>query len=439
MNSKQAPKPAPSRRAFLATTAASAATVSLGGLPAVHASSSDIIRVGLVGCGGRGTGAAQQCANGGQNVKIWAVGDAFLDRANTAQTTLRQRLGTRAEIPDSRRFVGLNAYQEVIANSDLVILATPPGFRPLHIRAVIEANKNLFTEKPVAVDGPGIRTVLAMHEEANRRGLKVVCGLQRHHQTGYQMSMDKIHSGALGTITSARCYWNQGGLWSRTRTAQMSDLEWQLRNWLYFTWLSGDHIVEQHVHNLDVVNWALQAHPTRCVGMGGRQSRTQAVYGHIFDHFAIEYEYPNNVHVLSMCRQIDGAENNVSEAVTGTKGTWTSRDTPGDPNNYRIRGENAWTFARNRDNDPYQKEHNYLQHCIRQNRQVNDLRYVAESTLTAIMGRMSAYSGRAVTWQDALNSTQNLVPANLAWDMSLPVPPVASGGTQAGMGMGMGG
>jgi predicted dehydrogenase len=264
-----------------------------------------------------------------------------------------------------------------------------------------------------------------MHEEAERRGLCVVSGLQRHHQTGYQMSMQKIHGGAIGTITSGRCYWNQGGLWSEPRTAQMRDLEWQVRNWLYFTWLSGDHIVEQHVHNIDVINWAIRAHPVRCVGMGGRQARTAPQFGHIYDHFCIDFEYPNDVHVLSMCRQTPGAAGNVSEAVTGTRGTWTSRDNPADPNNYRIRGENEWSFNRQRDNDPYQKEHDYLQHCIRTGRRVNDLRMVAESTLTAIMGRMSAYTGRAVTWQEALNSTQNLMPANVAWDMTLPVPAVA--------------
>jgi predicted dehydrogenase len=430
---KQPKKSSPHRRDFLKTTAAGAAAATLlGAAPLVHASSSDIIRVGLVGCGGRGTGAARQCVRGGQNVKLWAVGDAFQDRINSCLTELRlprHDIADRIEVPDSRKFVGLNAYRDVIANSDLVILATPPGFRPMHIRAVIEANKNLFTEKPVAVDGPGVRTVLAMHEEANRRGLCVVAGLQRHYQTGYLQSMQRLHGGEIGAITSARCYWNQGRLWHADRTSSMRDLEWQIRNWLYFTWLSGDHICEQHVHNLDVINWATQSHPLRCVGMGGRQARTAAHFGHIYDHFAVEYTYPNDVHVLSMCRQIEGCAQNVSEAVTGTKGTWTSRDTPGDPTNYRIRGENPWTFNRNRDNDPYQKEHDVLINCIRTGRPINNLRYVAESTLTAIMGRMSAYTGREVTWEEALSSTTALMPQNLSWDMALSVPPVAIPGT----------
>jgi myo-inositol 2-dehydrogenase / D-chiro-inositol 1-dehydrogenase len=423
MNNKQQSKQPPSRREFLRTSAATAtAATALGVLPAVHASSGDVIRVGLVGCGGRGTGAAQQCVSGGQNVKLWAVGDAFQNRATQALTTLRRQVADRVEVPNERVFIGLDAYRQVIANCDLVILATPPGFRPTHIQAVIQANKHLFTEKPVAVDGPGIRTVLAMAQEADRRNLCVVAGLQRRYQTGYLQSMEKIHGGQLGTITSARCYWNQGGLWHTARTPEMKDLEWQIRNWLYFTWLSGDHICEQHVHNLDVINWATQAHPTRCLGMGGRQARTGPEFGHIFDHFTIEYEYPNDVHVLSMCRQIDGTAGNVSEAVTGTKGTWTSSD-------YRIRGENAWNFVRQNDNQPYQAEHNVLISAIREGRRINNLRYVAESTLTAIMGRTSAYTGQAVTWDNALNSAEELMPPNLDWNMTLAVPPVPRGFT----------
>jgi myo-inositol 2-dehydrogenase / D-chiro-inositol 1-dehydrogenase len=438
MSRKQQSKQTPSRREFLKTSAATAATATvataLGDIPAVHASSGEVIRVGLVGAGGRGTGAATQCLNAHPSTKLWAVADAFEEPSGGGRrqaltqriNNLRQRFGERVEVANDRRFVGLDAYRQVIANCDLVILATPPGFRPLHIQAVIQAGKHLFTEKPVAVDGPGIRTVLAMEQEAERRNLCVVAGLQRHYQTGYLQSMEKIHGGQLGTITSGRCYWNQGSLWHTARTPAMSDLEWQIRNWLYFTWLSGDHICEQHVHNLDVINWAMQSHPVRCTGMGGRQSRTGPEFGHIYDHFTIEYEYPNDVHVLSMCRQIERAANNVSEAVTGTKGTWTSPN-PGDQNNYRIRGENAWNFNRQGDNEPYQREHEVLLSCIREGRKINNLRYVAESTLTAIMGRMSAYTGQVVTWDQALNSTESLMPANLAWDMTLPVPPVAPG------------
>jgi predicted dehydrogenase len=425
MNNKLLPERSTDRRQFLQTSAAATAAVTVAvGLPAVHASSDDTIRVGLVGCGDRGTGAAEQCVRGGPNVKLVAMGDAFQDRLDSSLVRLQRQVADRVEVPANRKFIGLDAYQNVIANCDLVILATPPGFRPVHLKAAVEAGKHIFTEKPVAVDGPGVRAVLALEEEANRKNLCVVAGLQRHYQTGYLESMERIHRGDLGTITSARCYWNQGRLWNKERTAQMRDVEWQIRNWLYFAWLSGDHICEQHVHNLDVINWALQAHPARCVGMGGRQVRTGPEFGHIFDHFAVDYEYPNNVKVMSMCRQIEGCVGNVSENVTGTKGTWSSRDTPGDPTFYRVRGENAWTFNRSGDNQPYQQEHVALISAIRENRRINNLRYVAESTLTAIMGRTACYTGRQVTWEDALNSPATLMPQNLAFDMSLPVPPV---------------
>jgi predicted dehydrogenase len=283
----------------------------------------------------------------------------------------------------------------------------------------VAAGKNVFTEKPVATDGPGVRTVLAAFEEANRRRLCAVAGTQRRYQTSYLQSMQRIHGGDVGTLLAGRCYWNQGGLWSRNREPGWSDLEWQLRNWLYFTWLSGDHICEQHVHNLDVINWATRAHPIRALGMGGRQVRTAPVYGNIFDHFAIEYEYPNGFHLQSMCRQIEGCDSDISESLVGTLGRWTSRG------NQQIRGEHNWSFPRRQDNDPYQAEHVALIQAIRSGRQINDLRAVAESTLTAIMGRMSAYTGRAVTWEQALNSQERLVPAQLSLDMRLDVAPVA--------------
>ena len=329
-----------------------------------------------------------------------------------------REIGDKVDVPDERIFTGLDAYQHVIQNSDLVILATPPGFRPIHIRAAVAARKNIFTEKPVGVDGTGIRQVLEAYEEANRHGLKIVAGTQRRYQTGYTQSMARIHDGAIGNITSARCYWNQGDLWHAARTPQMSDVEWQIRNWLYFTWLSGDHICEQHVHNLDVMNWALKGHPARAVGLGGRQVRTGPEFGNIYDHFAVDYEYPNNVHVMSQCRQINGCASNVSEAVTGTKGSWSS-------GGYRITGEHPWSLPRGGDNDPYQNEHVVLLEHIRDNRPINALKTVAESTLTAILGRMACYTGQVVTWEQALNTQHSLMPDNLTMEMTLPVAPVA--------------
>jgi predicted dehydrogenase len=433
MSKTQSEKASASRRDFLKAGAAGAAAATLGTFSNVHAGGGDnVIRIGLIGCGGRGTGAAEQCLRAGNNVRLVAMGDTFRDKLDGCLNRLRrnEQLAQRIDVPADRQFIGLDAYRHVIDACDLVLLATPPGFRPLHIETVVNARKHLFTEKPVAVDGPGIRRVLAAYEQANRRNLSVVAGTQRRYQTSYLESMRHIHDGDLGTITSARCYWNQGSLWHVNRTPDMTDVAWQCRNWLYFTWLSGDHIVEQHVHNLDVINWALSgdrnepAHPTRAVGMGGRQVRTGPEFGHIFDHFAIDYEYPDNVHVLSMCRQIEGCENNVSESIAGTRGKWTSQG-------HVITGERPWRFPRGRDNEPYQQEHVALIESIRNSRPINDLQKVAYSTLTAIMGRMSAYGGRAVTWELALNSTENLYPENLTWDMSLPVPPVAMPGRDA--------
>ncbi len=415
-----------SRRDFLKTGAAvGGVALANVAVPTVFAQGNDEIKVGLIGCGGRGTGAAEQCMRAGQNVKLYAMGDAFRDRLESCRRSLNNNNNVRGQmnVADDRCFVGLDAYRQVIANCDLVILATPPGFRPQHIEAAVNARKHVFTEKPVAVDGPGIRTVLAAYEAANRNNLRIVAGTQRRYQTGYKDSMQRIHDGRIGDITSARCYWNQGRLWNVARAQGMRDLEWQMRNWLYFTWLSGDHICEQHVHNLDVINWAMRTHPTKASGMGGRQVRTGPEFGHIFDHFAVELEYPNGVSVLSMCRQIDGCENNVSEAITGTRGRWYSPG-PSSPGQYRIVGENAWNQASRGESDPYLNEHIALIDAIRNNRAKNDLRDVAESTLTAIMGRMACYTGRAVTWQQALESQERLMPANLAWDMTLAVPPV---------------
>jgi len=416
------------RRDFLKAGAAVAGTAALAGAPLVHAADSDVIRVGFIGCGHRGTGALSQCLKGGPNVKLVAMGDTFRDQIQSSLNLLRNEaaIRDRLDVPPERQFVGLDAYERVLPLVDVVVLTTPPGFRPIHIRAAVAAGKHLFAEKPVAVDGPGVRIVLEAFEEANRRRLSCVAGLQRRYQTGYRESMQKIHGGQLGTIVSARCNWLGGALWHRglNRPESWSDLEYQIRNWMYFTWLSGDHIVEQHVHNLDVINWALAAHPLKAVSLGGRQARTGPQFGHIYDHFTTDFEYPGGVHVTSMCRQIVNCDNNVSETVVGTRGTWTSR-------NFRITGEQPWIYGgsvaqqRRGDNEPYQAEHVALIESIRNGRPINDLKSAAESALTGVMGRMSAYSGREVTWERALESKQRLMPARLDFSMSMPTPPVA--------------
>src|SRR5258706_7618715 len=285
------------RRNFLKTAAAGAVASTLPALPPVHANGSDEIRIGLIGCGGRGTGAAGDAIKSSQGVKLVAMGDAFKDRLDKGRESLAAKYGDKVAVKDEHCFVGFDAYEKVLAtDANYIILATPPGFRPIHLKAAVAAGKNTFTEKPVAVDGAGIRSVLETYEQAKAKGLHIAAGTQRRHQTGYLEMMKRVHQGEIGELVAARCYWNQGFLWKRDRQPEWSDTEWQLRNWLYFTYLSGDHIVEQHVHNLDVVNWAMRGHPVRAVGMGGRQVRTEPAWGHIFDHFAIDYEYPNDAH-----------------------------------------------------------------------------------------------------------------------------------------------
>ncbi|HEY3244252.1 MAG TPA: Gfo/Idh/MocA family oxidoreductase [Phycisphaerae bacterium] len=421
-----------SRRGFLKTSAAAAAAVTLAGgcatgrsisaAPAMHTQRRPVrIRVGLIGCGGRGTGAAKDCVKASPNVEIVALGDLFRDHLDAGREKLAE-VGEAYQVSEDACFTGFDAYKNVLASDiDLVILATPPGFRPLHLKAAIEAGKHVFMEKPVAVDPVGVRSVIASSELASQKGLAIVAGTQRRHDRAYMETIKRIHDGAIGKIVAAQCYWNQGTLWVKPREDGWSDMEWQVRNWLYFTWLSGDHIVEQHVHNLDVINWALGAVPVKCMGVGGRQCRVGSEYGNIYDHFAVEYEYPNGVRVMSMCRQIEKAADRVAERVVGTRGV---------ANPYgEITTGRTWKYkAKGEPQDPYVMEHVDLLSSIRSGRPLNEGRRIAESTLTAIMGRMSAYTGRELSWDWAMNaSTLDLSPPR--YEMGdLSVEPVAMPG-----------
>ncbi|HLY61201.1 MAG TPA: Gfo/Idh/MocA family oxidoreductase [Terriglobia bacterium] len=420
-NSKEAERP--SRRNFLKTSTVALAggmAASLGVVPAVHAAGSDEIRVGLIGCGERGTGATQNVLESSPGVRIVAMGDVFKDHIEKSLKNL-EKFGGKIDVPQDRQFIGFEAYEKVLASDvNYVILATPPGFRPVHLKAAVAAGKNIFSEKPVGVDGPAIRSVLETYEAAKSKGLAIGVGTQRRHQTGYLETLKRIHGGAIGEITEARVYWNQGPIWVHPRQDGWSDMEWQLRNWYYFTWLCGDHIVEQHVHNLDVANWAIGSHPLRAVGLGGRQVRTGPEYGNIYDHFAIDYEYDKGVRVASYARQMPNCENNVSEALVGTKGFCQV-------NKYSITGANSWNFA-GTDNKPYVQEHTDLIASIRAGKPYNELKGVAETTMTAILGRMAAYTGKAVTWDQALNSKEDLMPPKVDWDVTLAVAPVAMPG-----------
>jgi myo-inositol 2-dehydrogenase / D-chiro-inositol 1-dehydrogenase len=387
-----------------------------GGAFAAYAS--ERIRVGLIGCGGRGTGAAVDCANASPDVVITALGDLFPDQIASSTTELRKQLpASRVTVTPETSFSGFDAFRKVLATDcDLVILAAPPFFRPSHLTAAIEAGKHVFTEKPVAVDPAGVRSVIATSALAEKKGRAIVAGTQRRHQAHYLEIMNRIRSGDVGEIVSGQAYWNMGALWLdraadnwKNRTARgWSDMEWQIRNWLFTSWVSGDHIVEQHVHNLDVMNWAFGAHPVKCVGMGGRAARTEPMFGNIFDHFSVEYEYPNGARVLSFCRQTAGAAENVSERVVGTKGYSYTDSTDG-----YIKGEKAYQNTHASPN-PYVQEHVDLIASIRAGKPLNEGRQVAESTMTAIMGRMSAYSGRALSWDWAMNaSALDLTPPHM--------------------------
>lgn len=365
------------------------------------------IRVGVIGCGGRGTGAAWNALEADDAVEVVALADLFEDRVMRSQGQLAEEWGARADVPEGRRFSGFDAYEKLLAlpEVDMVCLATPPHFRPIHFEAAVRAGKHVFMEKPAAADPAGVRRVIEAAKIADAKGLSVVAGTQRRYQDNYLELMKRVRDGAIGEPVSARCFWNQGGLWVHERKPGYSDMEWQCRNWLYFCWLSGDHICEQHVHNLDAVNWVMGGPPVKCVGMGGRQVRTDVKYGNIFDHFAIDYEYASGAHLMSMCRQIDGCQSKVAEFVQGTRGRSTSW------HGYsKIEGETDWEMKGT--SNPYVTEHEALIASIRGERsRVNEAVRVAESTLTAIMGRMSAYTGKEVTFEQAMASTLDLSPA----------------------------
>jgi predicted dehydrogenase len=419
-----------SRRSFVKTTTlATAGLVMPGTLTAMapDEASEEVLRVGVIGCGGRGSGAARDIMRaGGEGIQIVAMGDLFPDRLERARANLAKVASEDAvaakqfKVTPEMLFSGFDAYQKVLASDiDLVILATPPAFRPVHLAAAVAARKHVFMEKPVAVDPAGVRSVLASAATAKANSLAIVAGTQRRHDVAYVEIIRRLHGGAIGDVTGGQVYWNQGGLWNAARQAAWSDSEWQIRNWLYFTWLSGDHIVEQHIHNIDVANWVLRAHPVRAVGIGGRQWRTGAEYGHIFDHFAIDFEYPNGARVMSMCRQIDGSANYVGERFTGTRGSTDA--------NTQITGAQAFKWEGQRPN-PYVLEHVDLLASIRAGTPLNEGQQVAESTLTAIMGREAAYTGQAIGWDELLTAEQNLTPPMDGFG-TLAVPPVAMPGT----------
>jgi predicted dehydrogenase len=407
------------RREFLGTAAAAAAASALH-VPLVHAGGDDVLKVGLVGCGGRGTGAAEQALNADKSVKLVAMGDAFADRLQSSLKILSKSHPEKVDVREENCFVGFDAYKGVIAASDVVLLCEPPHFRPQHLKAAIEAGKHVFAEKPVAVDGPGVRSVLASCEEAKKKSLSVVSGLCLRYNDGFREMMKRVHDGEIGELIALQANDYRSGRWARPRRPEWSDMTYHMRNWYNFTWLSGDFNVEQHVHYLDVCAWAMKdAYPIKAIGMGGRQVLTEPEYGNIYDHFSIVYEYASGARMYSNTRQQKGCKNDMSAFAMGSKGKALISEGP-----LRITGEKAWEHQ-GKEKNMYQVEHDELFASIRGGKPINNGEYMAKSSLMAIMGRMAAYTGQQITWEQALQSREDLTPPKYDWDVALAPPAVA--------------
>ncbi len=383
-----------------------------------HVGGTDTVRIGLIGCGGRGTGAAGEAmkTRSGE-VNLTAAGDLFEDRLKGAIESLTVEHGERVQVGADQRFIGFDAFEKVLESDvDLVILATPPGFRPLHFEKAVEAGKHVFMEKPVAVDAPGVRRVLAANRRAREKGLLVQVGLQRRHEPAYIETIARLRDGAIGDINLMRCYWNSEGVWVNPRRPGQTELEYQCRNWYYFNWLCGDHIVEQHIHNLDVCNWLKDAFPVSAQGQGGREVRTDKQFGQIFDHHMVEFTYADGSTMLSQCRHIPGCDNNVSEHAHGSEGSC-------DVSAGRILDRNGKAlFESTASRGGHQQEHHDLFRDLAVGATPNEGDYGALSTMTAIFGRMATYTGKAITWDQAFNSDLSLCNVDALTSLDSPAP-----------------
>lgn len=430
-----------SRREFMKkSSAAVVGSVVASSLPlsaSAYYSSDDVIRIGIIGCGGRGTGATLQALRTKENVKLVAMADVFSDRLEESYKEIANPdaehapdVKDRYDVPPERRFVGWNAYKELIPLVDVVLIATPPAFRPIHFEWAIEADKHVFMEKPVATDSQGVRSVLETAKIARQKNLNVVVGLQRHYQSRYREWVERIQHGMIGDITMSRVYWNSSGVWVRERGEleekagrKLTEMEYQMRNWYYFTWLCGDHIVEQHIHNIDVSNWVKNGYPVRAQGQGGRLIRKGLDHGEIFDHHSVEYEYADGSRMISQCRHMPNCMNRVTEAFHGTNGTAPS---PGVI--VSASGHTLFEHQGKNDSNPYQVEHDELFSAVAGGQfKYQDAENGAKSTLTAILGRLCTYSGKVIQWDEALNSEVSIMPPTFAWDADPLVLPDARG------------
>jgi predicted dehydrogenase len=421
-----------SRREFVKQT-----TLAAGGLAVMPFMSQagyfnsvdDTIKVALVGCGGRGTGAAMQALLTKQNVRLVAMADAFRDRLDECYNSLSDpnneegNVKDRVQVTESTKFVGFDGYLKAIPLADVVILTTPPGFRPIHFAEAVRQGKHVFMEKPVATDPAGVKKVLEAAEEAKRKKLNVVVGLQRHYQNSYRELYKRVQEGMIGEITSAQAWWNNDGVWVKPRQQGQTEMEYQMRNWYYFNWLCGDHITEQHIHNIDVVNWFKGAYPVKAQGLGGRQVRTGKEFGEIYDHHYVEFHYADGTILNSQCRHIKGTYAIVDEMIIGTKGIVKCGAAE-----ISAKGKSLYKYDKSGENDPYQSEHDELFAAIAKGEyKFADAENGAKATLTSIIGRMATYSGQVIEWDKTLNSGISIQPARYAWDAPPPVVPDQNG------------
>lgn len=417
----------PSRRDFLKGSTATLAGLGLaGGLSiarSAHAAGAEVIKAALIGCGGRGNGAIENCMEADPAIKVIAVADAFEKQAKGAAARLRQK-GDRVDLPDDRVFAGLDAFQKAIdAGPDLIVTATPPGFRPMIYAAAIQAGKHVFMEKPCCVDAPGYKTLMKANALAEEKGLKVGVGFQRRHTPSYIETIQRIHDGAIGPITLLRAYWNGGGIWNRRREEGMTEMQYQVHNWYHFCWLSGDNICEQHIHNLDICNWVMcqdgdekKSHPVEANGMGACLQRYlggNKGTGQIFDEHFVEFTYADGTKMYSQCRHIPDTFGSVSEHAHGVKGESNCSGW--------IKGDREWRFREQEKVNSMVQEHKDLIAAIRSGAKYNEGWRGASSSMTAVLGRLATYSGKTVRWDDAVARGTSEFPKTLAWDAPAPV------------------
>jgi predicted dehydrogenase len=395
-----------------------------------NTSPDDAIKVALIGCGGRGTGAAMQAMRSKQNVKLVAMADAFRDRLDSCYKVLSDpnnedgNVSDKISVPEENKFVGFEGYKKAMALADVVILTTPPGFRPIHFEEAVNQGKQIFMEKPVATDPAGIKRVLDAAVIARQKKLNVVVGLQRHYQNSYRELYKKYKEGMIGEIVSAQAWWNNEGVWVNPRKYNQTEMEYQMRNWYYFNWLCGDHITEQHIHNIDVINWFKGSYPVKAQGMGGREVRKGKEYGEIYDHHYVEFTYADGSILNSQCRHIKGTMSKVDELMMGTKGNIYC----GAANITDRKGKVLYQYDRSKENNPYQTEHDELFAAIaKKEYKYDDTENGARSTMTSILGRLATYSGQVVEFDKALNSGLNLQPAKYDFNALPPVLPNSDG------------